>query len=133
MPTKPKTVHPKVAAYLAKQSPASRRALQTLRALVFAAAPDAEEGFAYQMPSYALGQNLAYLAGWTTHVALYGPVTMAAGLDAKTAKFRSGKGTLKFPLDAPLPVSLVKQLLRARVRAIRTAVKKRRPGRASAR
>jgi uncharacterized protein YdhG (YjbR/CyaY superfamily) len=119
-----KQMHEEVAAYLATKSPASRRALRTLRALVFAAAPDAEEGFAYQMPSYALGQNLAYLAGWPTHVALYGPVTMAAGLEAKTAKFRSGKGTLKFPLDAPLPVALVKQLLRARVEVLREAPKK---------
>jgi uncharacterized protein YdhG (YjbR/CyaY superfamily) len=49
---------------------------------------------------------------------------MAAGLEAKTAKFRSGKGTLKFPLDAPLPVALVKQLLRARVEVLREAPKK---------
>jgi uncharacterized protein YdhG (YjbR/CyaY superfamily) len=122
-----KQMHEAVAPYLANQSPASRRALRTLRALVFTTAPDAEEGFAYQMPSYALGQNLAYLAGWTTHVALYGPVTMAAGLEARTAKFRSGKGTLQFPLDAPLPVGLVRQLLRARVKALRPAPKKKAP------
>jgi uncharacterized protein YdhG (YjbR/CyaY superfamily) len=113
-----KAMHPRVAAYLTKQPAPVRRALETLRALVFTVAPEAEEGFSYQMPSYTLGRNLAYLAGWTTHVALYGPVTMAGGLEAKTAKYRSGKGTLKFPLDAPLPVALVKQLLRARVKVL---------------
>ncbi|MDX2011147.1 MAG: DUF1801 domain-containing protein [Myxococcaceae bacterium] len=112
-------MHPRVAAYLKKQPAPVRRAVETLRALVFTVAPEAQEGFAYQMPSYSLGQNLAYLAGWTTHVALYGPVTMAKDLEAKTAKYRSGKGTLKFPLDAPLPVALVKQLLRARVKTLR--------------
>jgi uncharacterized protein YdhG (YjbR/CyaY superfamily) len=115
---------PKVRAYLARLPPASRRALEHLRSLVFDVAPAATEGFSYQMPSYTLGGNLAYVAAWATHVALYGPVTMAQGLEAKTAKYRSGKGTLKFPLEARLPVGLIKQLLKARVKVLRAGAPK---------
>lgn len=109
-----------VTAYLAALEPASRARLKSLRTLIAEVAPDAEEGFSYRMPSYrAAGGNLAYLAGWDEHVALYGPVTMAPTLQRQAAKYRTGRGTLAFHNTRALPLALIRRLVKARLAELR--------------
>jgi uncharacterized protein YdhG (YjbR/CyaY superfamily) len=107
-----------VAAYLAAMPPAARRATQRLRTLIRAAAPKAVESKAYGIIGYKIdGRPFVYCGGFTAHVAMY-PVTAAMRRDHADAiaPFQASKGTLKFPLERPLPVALIKRLLKTRLK-----------------
>ena len=114
--TKPTTV----AAYLAEMPPATRKALRQLRTAIKAAAPGITERISYRIPAFALaGRPLLYIAGFKAHVSVY-PVTsgMLARDGKAIAPYRAGKGTLRFPLNAPIPVELVARLAKVRVREV---------------
>lgn len=119
-----------VAEYIANTPPRARRALRQLRAAIRAAAPGITERISYRIPTFDLdGRYLLYIAAFREHVSVY-PVT--AGMVAKhgpaIARYRAGKGTLRFPLDAPIPVGLVKRLARVRVQERRGSGRRRRSG-----
>lgn len=105
-----------VAAYYAAVPPQAKKHLAALRALVKKAAPTATEKLAYGIPTFVLGKNLVHLGGYERHVALYGGRAMAG--DGALAKYQSGKGTLRFELDEPLPLGLLRRFLAARVREL---------------
>jgi uncharacterized protein YdhG (YjbR/CyaY superfamily) len=107
-----------VAEYLAAMPPDARRAVGRLRALIRAAAPKAVESRSYGIIGYKLdGRPFLYCGGFARHAALY-PVTAAMKREHgdAIAPFHASKGTLKFPLDTPLPVTLIKRLLKTRLR-----------------
>jgi uncharacterized protein YdhG (YjbR/CyaY superfamily) len=107
-----------VAAYIARTPPAARRALKQIRAAIKAAAPGITERISYRIPTFDLdGRYLLYIAAFREHVSVY-PVTagMLATYGKAIAPYRAGKGTLRFPLDEPIPVDLVATLAKVRVR-----------------
>jgi uncharacterized protein YdhG (YjbR/CyaY superfamily) len=113
-----------IRAYLASLPPEARGAVGRLRALIRAAAPGAVESRSYGILGYKIdGRAFIYCAGWKAHVSLY-PVTAAMRRDHADAiaPFQVSKGTLRFPLDAPLPLGLIKRLLKTRVGEKRSAV-----------
>jgi uncharacterized protein YdhG (YjbR/CyaY superfamily) len=103
-------------AYLAGLPAEQRRVLQSLRAQVIGLVPDAVETMSYGMPVFKLGgQPLLWFAGWKAHCSIY-PLTdsfLAAHVD-ELSGYRRTKGSLHFTHDAPLPESLVEELVRAR-------------------
>ena len=106
-----------VADYIAKTPPAARRALKQLRTAIKAAAPGITERISYRIPTFELnGRYLLYIAAFKEHVSVY-PVTsaMLARYGKAIAPYRAGKGTLRFPLDAPVPTDLVAKLAKVRV------------------
>lgn len=106
-----------VSAYIAAAPPKTRNALRQLRAAIRGAAPEITERISYRIPTFDLdGRYLLYIAGFKEHVSVY-PVTarMVAECAEAIAPFRSGKGTLRFPLDAPVPVQLVRRLAQVRI------------------
>jgi uncharacterized protein YdhG (YjbR/CyaY superfamily) len=110
-----------VAGYIAAQPPRARKALKEMRAIIRSAAPGLTERISYRIPTFDLdGERFLYIAGFKEHVGLY-PVTK--GMEAKhgkeIAKYRAGKGTLRFPLDAKLPATFIRNLARARVDELR--------------
>jgi uncharacterized protein YdhG (YjbR/CyaY superfamily) len=112
-----------IRAYLAILPAEARGAVGRLRALIQTAAPAAVESRSYGILGYKVdGRAFMYCAGWKTHVSLY-PVTAAMRRDHADAiaPFQVSKGTLRFPLDAPLPVALIKRLLKTRLNEMRTA------------
>lgn len=120
-----------VAAYIAKAPPRTRKALRQLRTAIKAAARGITERISYNIPAFELeGRGLLGLAGWKQHVSIY-PVTslMVARLGRAIAPYRSGRATLRFALDAPMPVALVRRLARLRVAELRAALKRQNSGR----
>ncbi|HWP37466.1 MAG TPA: DUF1801 domain-containing protein [Gemmatimonadales bacterium] len=106
-----------VADYIAQASPVARRALKQLRTAIKAAAPGITERISYRIPTFELdGRYLLYIAAFREHVSVY-PVTrgMVARYGKAMARYRAGKGTLRFPLDAPIPTGLVAKLAKVRV------------------
>jgi uncharacterized protein YdhG (YjbR/CyaY superfamily) len=106
--------------YISGFPPNVRRILQQVRATIHEAAPDAEETISYGIPTF---KHVLAFAGWKKHVSVY-PAPMGVPQFAKAvAKYGSGRGTLQFPLDQPIPFELIARLARFRNRAERAKAK----------
>ena len=104
--------------YLAPLPADQRGALQKLRATIAATAPDADESISYGIPTYKYkGRPLANFGAAKKHCALYGGVVVGAD-EADLEGFDTSKGTIRFTPDKPLPVALVKKLVKARMKEI---------------
>jgi uncharacterized protein YdhG (YjbR/CyaY superfamily) len=109
--------------YLDALTSGKRSALERLRKIIHAAAPGAEERISYQIPAFRLhGKWLVYLGAGANHCAIYGLRETRKGelKDYDT----SGKGTIRFQPDKPLPATLVRKLLKARIAAIKQGMGK---------
>ena len=85
--------------------------LEKVRRTIHDAVPGAGEKISYQIPTITLdGRPLMYFSGWQKHISLY-PIPRAdEALDRELAPYRSGKGTLKFPLSQAIPYNLIGRL-----------------------
>jgi len=106
-----------VQAYIAAAAPATRKKLKELRALVKATAPRVTERISYGIPTFDLnGRYLVYIAAFKEHVSIFPAIgAVARELKKELAPYRAGKGTLRFPLDRPLPKGLIRKFVRVRV------------------
>lgn len=107
--------------YLSSLSVPQRAVLQELRRTVNAAAPDATETIAYDMPALRShgGQFLASYAAYKRHYSLFpasGAVIEALG--EELTPYLAGKGTIRFPADKPVPFALVTRIVKVRVAEI---------------
>lgn len=99
--------------YIATFPPDVQKVLEELRATIRAAAPDAKETISYNMPTFTLnGTYLIYFAGWKKHVSVYPIPAGSEAFNKKIAKYADEKGTVKFPLDKPIPFKLVTQMVK---------------------
>jgi len=102
--------------YLASVSAEQRAVLETLRKTINAAAPGAEECINYNIPAFKLhGKVFIFYCAAASHCALY--AINNGILDSHKAEVQgydtSGKGTIRFPWNKPLPVALVRKLVKA--------------------
>ena len=81
--------------------------LEKVRAAIRKAAPDAEEAIKYSMPTFVLNGNLIHFAGWNNHVGLYPGSKPIEMFKDELAKYEISKGTVRFPLDKPIPLGLI--------------------------
>ncbi|HYK47475.1 MAG TPA: DUF1801 domain-containing protein [Parafilimonas sp.] len=98
--------------------------LQELRGTIIQAAPEVEETISYNIPAFKLhGAYLIYFAGWKNHISLY-PFSseMDALLPEAAAYKTSGKGTIQFPTDKPLPLDLVERIIKLRIQESRNKI-----------
>jgi uncharacterized protein YdhG (YjbR/CyaY superfamily) len=78
------------------------------------AVPEAEEGISYQIPAFKVnGRYFIYFSGYKQHVSLYPAPSFDAFLKGRLAPYLSGKGTVKFPIDKPVPYHLVEDIAKA--------------------
>ena len=121
---KPDSAAAQVRRYLSSQPAKHRAALRTVRAVIRATAPKAVEHFSYGIPGFRLdGRPLLWYAAFKQHISLY-PVTapIRRTLADDIEGYETSTGTLRLPLDEPMPVSLIKKIVRARAReAAKTA------------
>jgi uncharacterized protein YdhG (YjbR/CyaY superfamily) len=102
--------------YLASVSEDKRAALQALRQIIRAAAPEAEECISYQMPAFRLNGMLVGFAAAKHHCALYAWNGSAVGMFAdELAGYETSKGAIRFTPEKPLPETLVRHLVEMKV------------------
>jgi uncharacterized protein YdhG (YjbR/CyaY superfamily) len=106
--------------YIAGFPPDVREILEKIRSTIRKAAPDAEETIKYQMPAFTLKGNLVYFAAFKNHIGFYPPVAGPEKgnekLKEELSVYEGSKGSLKFPLDQPIPYHLISKIVKIRVR-----------------
>lgn len=115
--------------YLAAQPDFVRQRLEQLHTLVLQEVPNGVETMSYAIPTIdLLGQHLVHFAGFAHHVGFYPTPGTLVAFDAELATYKQGKGSVQFPHDQPLPLELVRRMVRARVAEVEAkAARKRAP------
>jgi uncharacterized protein YdhG (YjbR/CyaY superfamily) len=101
--------------YIAGFPPDVQEILQQVRLTIRQAAPEAQETISYQMPTFTLHGNLVHFGGFKHHIGFY-PVP--SGIEAfreELAPYIAGKGSVRFPLDQPIPYDLISRIVAFRV------------------
>jgi uncharacterized protein YdhG (YjbR/CyaY superfamily) len=102
--------------YIAGFDSAIQQRLVQMRETIKKAAPDAEEMIAYMMPAYKYNGPLVYFAAFKSHIGFYATPTGHAAFEKELSVYKQGKGSVQFPLDKPLPLSLVGKIVKFRVK-----------------
>jgi uncharacterized protein YdhG (YjbR/CyaY superfamily) len=101
--------------YIARFPEETQNVLMQLRSTIKNAVPKAREKISYQIGAFELdGKNLIYFAGWKKHVSLYPVPAGDEAFNKEIEPYIEGKGTLKFSLDRPLPLELIKRVVKLR-------------------
>lgn len=93
-----------------------QKILKKVRSTIKAAAPKAEETISYEIPTFKMnGKYLIYFAGWKKHISIY-PIPAGDEVFRNAVEpYVSGRGTLKFPLDQPIPYKLITQMVKLQI------------------
>ena len=102
--------------YIAGFPPETQKVLEELRALIKASAPDTTETISYAIPTFDLnGKHLVHFAGYARHVGLYPAPSGLEAFKEDLRPYKSGKGSVQFPLGQPLPTDLIRRIVEFRV------------------
>jgi len=103
--------------YIAACPEETHERLQAIRAEIKQLAPEAKETISYQIAAFELnGKNLIHFAGWKKHISLYPIPAGDEAFERQVEPYANDKGTLKFPLDEPMPMKLITKIIKLHVR-----------------
>jgi len=102
-------------AYIATCPDDRQALLEEMRATIKVAAPEAEECISYNMPAFALHGNLVYFAALKNHIGLYPTASGIAAFKEELSAYEGTKGAVRFPVDQPLPLDLIRRIMQFRV------------------
>jgi len=91
-------------------------ALEKVRQTIREAAPQAQEKISYQMPTFTLHGSLVYFAALKNHIGFYRTSGAIEAFKEELSPYAGAKGSLRFPLDKPLPLSLIRDIVKFRVK-----------------
>ncbi len=113
--------------YLARVPEPARTTLEKLRKIIKPAAPKAEETITWSMPMFKYYGNLVGFAAFKKHISLF-PMgsELIVKMKNELKKYETTKGSIHFPLDKPLPVTLIKKIVKARIKENEARTKKNR-------
>jgi len=101
--------------YIAGCPAGVRDRLERLRSTIRKAAPDAQETIKYRIPTFTLNRNLVHFAAFEHHIGFYPTPSGIERFKKELASYESAKGSVQFPLDAPLPLALITRIVKFRV------------------
>jgi len=101
--------------YIAGFPPEIQEKLETIRATIRKAAPKAEEAISYMIPTFKLHGNLVHFAAYKNHIGFYPGAGGIAAFQEELAGYETSKGTVQFPLDKRLPLTLITKIVKFRV------------------
>mgnify|MGYP006311042041 FL=1 len=95
-----------------------REILQKVREMIHALAPDAVEAMSYGIPTFKLqGKNLVHFAGYQKHIGFYPTPSGIEHFADQLSGYESAKGSVKFPLNQPMPFDLIQEMVEFRIAA----------------
>lgn len=93
-----------------------QKKLESIRQTIKKSAPGAEEMISYQIPTFKFNGPLIYFAGFKNHVSVYPAPRSVPEFNKELSAYKGGKGTIQFPLDKPIPLSLIKKIVKYRLK-----------------
>jgi uncharacterized protein YdhG (YjbR/CyaY superfamily) len=110
--TTPKTIDEYIAGFPRE----IREMLEKIRTTIRKAAPEAEEAIKYRMPTFTLKGNLVHFAAFKKHIGFYPTPTGTEEFQKELSVYKGGKGSVRFPLDKPIPFDLISEIVKFRVK-----------------
>jgi len=101
--------------YIRSFPPEIQKLLKEVRAAIKATAPDAIEKISYHIPTFYLNGNLIHFAAFKNHIGFYPTSSGIAAFKDELKEYKSAKGSVQFPLDKPMPIALIKSIVKYRV------------------
>ena len=101
-----------------------RSKLESIRKAVKEEAPDAKEVISYGMPAFKLNRVLVYFAAQQKHIGFYPTASGISAFEEELSQFKHSKGAVQFPIDEPVPLELVRKVVRFRVKEDMAKTKK---------
>ena len=93
-----------------------QKKLESIRQIINISAPEAEETINYQIPTFKLNGNLVHFAAFKSHIGFYPAPSGLKAFKKEISSYKSSKGSVQFPLDKPIPLSLIKKIVKYRVK-----------------
>ena len=93
--------------------------LKQIRTTIKKAAPDAEEAIKYQIPTFVLNGNLVHFAAFRNHIGFYPTPSGIEAFKDELSGYEGAKGSVQFPIDKPMPLSLIERIVTFRVKEAR--------------
>jgi len=103
-----------------------QKKLESIRQTIKKSAPGAEEMISYRIPTFKFNGALIYFAGFKNHVSVYPAPRDVAEFKKELSAFKGGKGTVQFPHDKLIPLSLIKKIVKYRLKENSAKIKKKR-------
>lgn len=101
--------------YIAQASDEVKHILRELRKIIKEEVPEVEESISYGMPAFKLkGKALVYFAGWKDHIGFYPTPSGTSEFQKELARYKAGKGSVQLPLNEPMPMDLIRKIVRFR-------------------
>lgn len=93
-----------------------QRILEKIRQTIRKAAPRAKETISYQMPAFVLHRNLVYFAAFKNHIGFFPTSSATTKFKKELSSYEGGKGSVRFPLDQPIPYGLISKIVKFRAK-----------------
>lgn len=93
-----------------------QRILNELRQTIREAAPDAQETINYQIPTFTQNGNLVHFAAFEKHIGFYPTPSGMEAFKKELSSYKGAKGSVQFPIDQPLPLPLIRKIVKYRVK-----------------
>jgi uncharacterized protein YdhG (YjbR/CyaY superfamily) len=93
-----------------------QKILQEVRRTIKEAAPDADEAISYQIPTFKLNGNLVHFAAVKNHIGFYPGSKVIQVFTKEFSSYKSSKGAVQFPIEKPIPLALIKKIVKYRVK-----------------
>jgi uncharacterized protein YdhG (YjbR/CyaY superfamily) len=101
--------------YIAMFPAGTQKLLKQVRKCIKAAAPGATEKISYRIPTFYLNGNLVHFAAFAKHIGFYPGAAGISKFAKEISGYKNAKGSVQFPLDAPMPLGLIERIVRYRV------------------
>ena len=101
--------------YIGEFPESTQKLLRQVRDTVSRAAPGAEEAIKYGMPTFVLNGNLVHFAAFNNHIGFYPTPDGTDEFKKDLSKYKTGKGSVQFPIGEPMPVTLISRIVKFRV------------------
>jgi uncharacterized protein YdhG (YjbR/CyaY superfamily) len=109
------TTYKNIDEYIEQCPESVRPMLQQIRQAIHEAAPDAKETISYSMPAFKQNGILVYFAAFKKHIGFFPTPSGVAAFEKELSRYTVSKGTIRLPFERPVPVGLIKRIVRFRV------------------